>query len=171
MIDTYELVQRVQFNLLWETCCQTSGNLLKAWKPRHALAYTYKEISNQFTDPLWWKTRCIRPDAEVIDTLTKQIVFSLSHSPACLFPALASLEASQMIPSPVEGLEARLATLREGVVDVPTTEGAVERAQVSSASSWWMNSWLKTWVKGTSIPPNLSYDNKVAIKCPDNLET
>lgn len=43
--------------------------------------------------------------------------------------ALVSLEASQMVPSPVEGLEARLATLREGVLDIPTTEGAVERAQ------------------------------------------
>ncbi|XP_067428603.1 utrophin isoform X3 [Thunnus thynnus] len=43
--------------------------------------------------------------------------------------ALASLETNQMTPSPVEGLEARLATLRDGVVDVPTTEGAVERAQ------------------------------------------
>lgn len=39
-----------------------------------------------------------------------------------------------MLPSPVVGLEARLATLKEGVVDVPTAEGAVERAQVSSAS-------------------------------------
>ncbi|KAM7395346.1 hypothetical protein PAMA_006892 [Pampus argenteus] len=43
--------------------------------------------------------------------------------------ALASLEANQVIPSPVEGLEARLATLRDGVVDILTTEGAVERAQ------------------------------------------
>lgn len=45
-----------------------------------------------------------------------------------------------MMSSPVEGLEARLATLREGIVDMSTTEGAVERAQVSHASSWWMNS-------------------------------
>lgn len=37
-----------------------------------------------------------------------------------------------MVPCPVEGLEARLATLREGIVDIPTTESAVERAQVSS---------------------------------------
>ncbi|KAG7239203.1 hypothetical protein INR49_029954, partial [Caranx melampygus] len=43
--------------------------------------------------------------------------------------ALATLEASQMAPCPVEGLEARLATLREGIVDIPTTERAVERAQ------------------------------------------
>ncbi|KAM7367861.1 hypothetical protein PAMP_014130 [Pampus punctatissimus] len=43
--------------------------------------------------------------------------------------ALASLEANQMIPSPVESLEARLATLRDGVMDILTTEGAVERAQ------------------------------------------
>ncbi|KAM9339039.1 utrophin isoform 1-T1 [Symphorus nematophorus] len=43
--------------------------------------------------------------------------------------AMAILEANQMIPSPVEGLEARLATLREGMVDIPTAEGAVERAQ------------------------------------------
>ncbi|KAG8011327.1 Dystrophin, partial [Nibea albiflora] len=35
----------------------------------------------------------------------------------------------KMLPSPVEGLEARLATLREGMVDIPTTEGAVERTQ------------------------------------------
>nr|XP_046228897.1 dystrophin isoform X2 [Scatophagus argus] len=43
--------------------------------------------------------------------------------------ALTSLQANQMVPSPVEGLEARLATLREGVVDIPTAERAVERAQ------------------------------------------
>ena len=30
----------------------------------------------------------------------------------------------------VDGLEARLGTLREAIMDVPTTEGAVERAQV-----------------------------------------
>ncbi|XP_056261686.1 utrophin isoform X2 [Seriola aureovittata] len=43
--------------------------------------------------------------------------------------ALATPEASQMVPCPVDGLEARLATLREGIVDIPTTERAVERAQ------------------------------------------
>ncbi|KAM4522124.1 utrophin isoform 2-T2 [Odontesthes bonariensis] len=43
--------------------------------------------------------------------------------------ALTNLAAAQVGQSPVEGLEARLATLREGIVDVPTTEGAVERAQ------------------------------------------
>ncbi|XP_028253113.1 dystrophin isoform X2 [Parambassis ranga] len=43
--------------------------------------------------------------------------------------ALASLEATQVTQCPVEGLEARMATLREGIVDLPTTEQAVERAQ------------------------------------------
>ncbi|TKS76128.1 Utrophin Dystrophin-related protein 1 [Collichthys lucidus] len=43
--------------------------------------------------------------------------------------ALARLEADKTLPSPVEGLEARLATLREGMVDIPTAEGAVERTQ------------------------------------------
>ncbi|XP_035534199.1 dystrophin isoform X2 [Morone saxatilis] len=43
--------------------------------------------------------------------------------------ALTSLVANQMLPSPVEGLEARLATLREGIFDIPSAEGAVERAQ------------------------------------------
>ncbi|KAM4633849.1 utrophin isoform 3-T3 [Polymixia lowei] len=45
--------------------------------------------------------------------------------------ALASLQAtkSQAAPDPVEALEDRLGTLRQGVVDIPTTEGAVERAQ------------------------------------------
>ncbi|XP_035851563.1 dystrophin isoform X6 [Sander lucioperca] len=43
--------------------------------------------------------------------------------------ALASLEANQMVLSQVEGLEGRLATLREGIVDIPTAQGAVERAQ------------------------------------------
>lgn len=38
-----------------------------------------------------------------------------------------------MLPSPVEGLEARLAALREGIVDIPTAEGAVEKAQVGGA--------------------------------------
>ncbi|KAM3602596.1 uncharacterized protein V6R79_007126 [Siganus canaliculatus] len=46
-----------------------------------------------------------------------------------LSKALTSLEAKQMVPGPVEGLEGRLATLREGMVDVPTVEMAVERAQ------------------------------------------
>ena len=49
----------------------------------------------------------------------------------CFIPALTNLAAAPVVQSPVEGLEARLATLREGIVDVPTTEGAVERAQVS----------------------------------------
>ncbi|XP_075869628.1 utrophin isoform X3 [Nelusetta ayraudi] len=43
--------------------------------------------------------------------------------------ALAALEAAKLAPSPVEGLEARLTTLRDGVVDVPTAEAAVERTQ------------------------------------------
>ncbi|XP_072217830.1 utrophin isoform X2 [Leuresthes tenuis] len=43
--------------------------------------------------------------------------------------ALTDLAAAPVVQSPVEGLEARLATLREGIVDVPTAEGAVERAQ------------------------------------------
>ncbi|XP_035474370.2 utrophin isoform X3 [Scophthalmus maximus] len=43
--------------------------------------------------------------------------------------ALAPPEVDQMAPCPVEALEARLATLREGMTDVPATEGAVERAQ------------------------------------------
>ncbi|XP_029281706.1 LOW QUALITY PROTEIN: utrophin [Cottoperca gobio] len=43
--------------------------------------------------------------------------------------ALASFEANQMMTEPVEGLEARLATLREGIEDISTAEGAVERAQ------------------------------------------
>ncbi|XP_034555010.1 dystrophin isoform X2 [Notolabrus celidotus] len=43
--------------------------------------------------------------------------------------ALADLEAKQMLPSMVEGLEARLSTLRDGLVDIPTAEGAVEKAQ------------------------------------------
>ncbi|XP_053737339.1 dystrophin isoform X2 [Synchiropus splendidus] len=43
--------------------------------------------------------------------------------------ALASLESSRLKILAVEGLEARLATLREGIVDVPTTRAAVERAQ------------------------------------------
>ncbi|XP_058469744.1 utrophin isoform X4 [Solea solea] len=43
--------------------------------------------------------------------------------------ALAAAEAKQVAPCPVEGLEARLVTLREGIIDMPTTERAVERAQ------------------------------------------
>ncbi|XP_041661475.1 utrophin isoform X3 [Cheilinus undulatus] len=43
--------------------------------------------------------------------------------------ALADLEAKQKLPSAVEGLEARLSTLRDGLVDIPTAEEAVERAQ------------------------------------------
>ncbi|KAM6992528.1 utrophin isoform 4-T4 [Tautogolabrus adspersus] len=43
--------------------------------------------------------------------------------------ALADLEAKQMLPSPVEGLEERLSTLRDGLVDLPAAEGAVEQAQ------------------------------------------
>ncbi|XP_047429770.1 dystrophin isoform X4 [Mugil cephalus] len=43
--------------------------------------------------------------------------------------ALSSLEASHVAQSAVEGLEARLTTLRDGIRDLPSTEGAVERAQ------------------------------------------
>ncbi|XP_072299012.1 utrophin [Eucyclogobius newberryi] len=43
--------------------------------------------------------------------------------------ALVQLEASLQQPSQVEVLEARLTTLKEGVVDVPTTAEAVEKAQ------------------------------------------
>ncbi|XP_041832153.1 utrophin isoform X2 [Melanotaenia boesemani] len=43
--------------------------------------------------------------------------------------ALANLEATGATQSLVEGLEARLATLKEGIVDIPTTEKAVEQAQ------------------------------------------
>ncbi|XP_076011058.1 utrophin-like isoform X2 [Genypterus blacodes] len=43
--------------------------------------------------------------------------------------ALAHLRATEATAGQVEGLEARLATLRDGVVDIPTSERAVERAQ------------------------------------------
>ncbi|XP_061603064.1 utrophin isoform X1 [Cololabis saira] len=43
--------------------------------------------------------------------------------------ALGGLEAAQVVESVVEDLEARLATSREGIVDLPTTERAVEQAQ------------------------------------------
>ncbi|XP_034382901.1 utrophin isoform X2 [Cyclopterus lumpus] len=43
--------------------------------------------------------------------------------------ALTSLEANQMLSNQVDGLTARLATLREGIVGIPTAEEAVERAQ------------------------------------------
>ncbi|XP_069370635.1 utrophin isoform X2 [Paralichthys olivaceus] len=46
-----------------------------------------------------------------------------------LSKALAPPQADEMAPCPVEALEARLATLREGISDIPTTEAAVERAQ------------------------------------------
>lgn len=45
-------------------------------------------------------------------------------------PALATLEAAKLSLDLVEGLEARLTTLRDGVVDIPTAEAAVERTQV-----------------------------------------
>ncbi|KAM6905771.1 utrophin [Lycodopsis pacificus] len=43
--------------------------------------------------------------------------------------ALTSLEANQVLSSQVDGLKARLATLREGIVDIPSAEEAVESAQ------------------------------------------
>ncbi|XP_068433715.1 utrophin isoform X3 [Clinocottus analis] len=43
--------------------------------------------------------------------------------------ALTSLEANQVLSNQVDGLTARLATLREGIVDMPTVEEAVESAQ------------------------------------------
>ncbi|KAM9703806.1 utrophin isoform 2-T3 [Menidia menidia] len=42
---------------------------------------------------------------------------------------LTSLKTTQVVQSSVNDLEAQVATLREGIVDIPTTEGAVERAQ------------------------------------------
>lgn len=59
------------------------------------------------------------------------LLFSKTSSFPCLISALANLEATQLVQSVVEGLEARLATLRNGMVDMPTTQEAVERAQVS----------------------------------------
>lgn len=47
-------------------------------------------------------------------------------------PVLAGLEAAEVVQCAVGNLEARLATLRDGVVDQPTTERAVEQAQVST---------------------------------------
>lgn len=62
---------------------------------------------------------------------------SPSEPQCCVFPpmnpALAALEAAKLAPSPVEALEARLTTLRDGVVDTPTAEAAVERTQVRGA--------------------------------------
>ncbi|XP_038130238.1 dystrophin isoform X2 [Cyprinodon tularosa] len=43
--------------------------------------------------------------------------------------ALAGVEATQVAQDAVQGLEARLAALKEGIVDMHTAEGAVERAQ------------------------------------------
>ncbi|XP_054474756.1 utrophin isoform X1 [Anoplopoma fimbria] len=43
--------------------------------------------------------------------------------------ALTTLEANQVLSNQVDGLTARLATLREGIVNIPTAEEAVERAQ------------------------------------------
>lgn len=54
-----------------------------------------------------------------------------TSSLSCLLSALANLEATRVVQSVVEGLEARLATLKKGMVDMSTTEEAVERAQVS----------------------------------------
>lgn len=54
-------------------------------------------------------------------------------SPLVFLPAVSRLEATRAAQNEVAGLEARLAALKEGVVDIHTTESAVERAQVSSA--------------------------------------
>ncbi|KAK5620271.1 hypothetical protein CRENBAI_026384, partial [Crenichthys baileyi] len=43
--------------------------------------------------------------------------------------ALATSDATQAVQDVVDGLEARLAALKNGVVDIHTAEGAVERAQ------------------------------------------
>lgn len=56
--------------------------------------------------------------------------FNIPHTSHSFNSALATLEVDKLKPSPVEGLEIRLATLRDGIVDIHTTEGAVERAQV-----------------------------------------
>lgn len=58
--------------------------------------------------------------------------FSILHTSHFSNPALATLEADKLKPSPVEGLEVRLAAMRDGVVDIHTAEGAVGRAQVNT---------------------------------------
>lgn len=58
--------------------------------------------------------------------------FNILHTSHSFVSALTTLEVGKLKPGPVEALEVRLATLRDGVVDIHTTEGAVERAQVNT---------------------------------------
>lgn len=76
---------------------------------------------------------------------------------AFLPSALATLEADRLKPSPVEGLEVRLDALRDGVVDVHTAEGAVERAQVHTCLNFSLHHKedVKYRRKGFFLPPNL----------------
>lgn len=55
----------------------------------------------------------------------------------------------------MEGLEARLAKLTEGIVDIPTAEGAVERAQVSlSHTGFIVYSYLNYYCGDLSVADN-----------------
>ncbi|KAF0023578.1 hypothetical protein F2P81_024208 [Scophthalmus maximus] len=92
--------------------------------------------------------------------------------------ALAPPEVDQMAPCPVEALEARLATLREGMTDVPATEGAVERAQ--EVWSCWMEllqyldmeqSWLNTLEEKVQATDNLSESTEAVSEALESLES
>lgn len=64
--------------------------------------------------------------------LYRGLPFNILHMSHFFDSALTTLEVDKLKPGPVEALEVRLATLRDGVVDIHTTEGAVERAQVNT---------------------------------------
>ena len=64
-------------------------------------------------------------------------MFCLSlHTSPFVIPALATIEADNLPLCLVEGLEARLASLRDAILDIPTAERAVERAQVRSLCTY-----------------------------------
>ncbi|XP_056150942.1 dystrophin isoform X3 [Lampris incognitus] len=76
-------------------------------------------------------TPTLRDNVLVVSAHHASTLQQLQNRDQVVNEALASLQAvfNQTVTDPVEGLEARLATLREGIVDIPTTEAAVERAQ------------------------------------------
>ncbi|KAK7907774.1 hypothetical protein WMY93_016386 [Mugilogobius chulae] len=98
-----------------------------------------QESKSRLADVTSLGPRLERLSAEAGPSLRDTVVLVSAHHASTLqrlqgkeeeiSTALVQLEVSQKQPSPVEALEARLTTLKEGLVDIPTTSEAVEQAQ------------------------------------------
>ncbi|CAJ1078468.1 dystrophin isoform X1 [Xyrichtys novacula] len=101
--------------------CQSRRVLVDALSPR--LEQLFAEVSTLGAVP------SLKDNMVVVSAHHASTLQQLQSREQEANQALVDLEAKKKLSSLVEGLEARLSTLREGLVDIPTAEKAVERAQ------------------------------------------